>query len=145
MDVLTVVAVILAVSAIGYLTLGESGLFGVKYNAQQIAQFASNAGFSGQDLTTAVAIALAESGGNPKAHGDTNIGSGTGSFGLWQINADSHPQFAPNFTVLYDPTVNANAAFQTYANAGNSFSPWSTYNDGRYSAFMDEAAQAVGS
>src|ERR1700740_3603313 len=85
-----------------------------------IATVAENAGFSGNDLVTAVAIALAESGGNPNALGD--IGIGQGSFGLWQINSKYHPEFGPDFTTLYDPQTNANAAYQIYVNA-NGFSP----------------------
>lgn len=110
--------------------------------AAQIGQYAANAGFSGVDLATAVAIALAESSGNPNALGDTNIGSGTGSFGLWQINADAHPEYAP-FTQLYDPQTNANAAYAIYAAAGDSFSPWSTYNSGAYNTYLSAVASAV--
>lgn len=111
-------------------------------SASQIATYASNAGFSGTDLVTAVAIALTESSGNPNALGDTNIGSGTGSFGLWQINADAHPEYAP-FTELYDPQNNANAAYAIYSNAGNSFSPWSTYNSGAYNTYLSSVASAI--
>jgi hypothetical protein len=107
----------------------------------EIASVASNAGFEGQDLVTAVAVALAESGGNPQAWGDAGIGEG--SFGLWQISSKYHPEYGPDFTALYDPQTNANAAFAIYSAAGNSFSPWSTFNLGSYQEFMDSAAAAV--
>jgi hypothetical protein len=107
----------------------------------EISSVASNAGFEGQDLVTAVAIALAESGGNPQAWGDAGIGEG--SFGLWQISSKYHPEYGPDFTALYDPQTNANAAFAIYSAAGNSFLPWSTFKLGRYQEFMDSAAAAI--
>jgi hypothetical protein len=99
-----------------------------------IAQYAANAGFSGPALQTAVAIALAESGGNPNAVGDLNLGT---SVGLWQINLRAHPEFAN--VNLRDPQTNANAAFAIYTAAGSSFSPWSTYKSGAYQAFLSAA------
>lgn len=103
---------------------------------EEIGTVAQNAGFAGNDLVTAVAVALAESGGNPNALGDTNIGSGTGSFGLWQINADAHPEYGPDFTQLYDPQTNANAAYAVYSAAGDSFTPWTTFKTGSYSGYV---------
>lgn len=105
-----------------------------------IATVAQNAGFTGNDLVTAVAIALAESGGNPNALGD--IGIGQGSFGLWQINSKYHPEFGPDFTSLYDPQTNANAAYEIYVNAGG-FSPWSTFNSGSYQSFVSSVAASL--
>jgi alpha-L-arabinofuranosidase len=102
---------------------------------------ASNAGFAGDDLVTAVAVALAESSGNPQALGD--IGIGQGSFGLWQISSKYHPEYGPNFAALYDPQANANAAFAIYSAAGNSFSPWSTFKTGSYAEFLDSVSAAI--
>ncbi len=109
----------------------------------ELITVASNAGFNGSDLITAVAIALAESGGNPNAHGDTGLGSGTGSFGLWQIYSDAHPEFGPDFTTLYDPQTNANAAYSVYLQAGHSFSPWSTFKGGQYAAYVANVTSQV--
>lgn len=111
-----------------------------KLTAAQIYQLALSAGFTGYDLQTAVAIALAESGGDPGSLGDLNLGN---SYGLWQINARWHPEFGPDFSALYDPQTNADAAFSVYKQAGNSFTPWSTYKGGQYVAFMEQAAQAA--
>lgn len=103
----------------------------------QLIQLAQNAGFSADDSSIAAAIAMAESGGNPHAYNpETAAGNppGQGSFGLWQINLRRHPEF---FNVnLYDPTANANAAFSVFTNAGNSFSPWSTYTSGAYKEYL---------
>lgn len=108
---------------------------------EEIGTVASNAGFTGQDLITAVAVALAESSGNPNALGD--VGIGQGSFGLWQISSLYHPEFGPDFTTLYDPQTNANAAFKVYSAAGNSFSPWSTFKAGTYQQFVDSVTIAL--
>lgn len=105
-----------------------------------IAQLAANAGFTGQDLVTAVAIALAESSGNPGAVGDLNITPG-GSVGLWQINLRWHPEFTA--AMLVDPQTNANAAFKVYRAAGNSFQPWSTFKTGAYTAHLEDAQSGV--
>lgn len=110
---------------------------------EQIGTFAQNAGFTGDDLVTAVAVALAESGGDPNSLGDTNVGSGTGSFGLWQINADAHPEYGPNFSQLYDPQTNANAAYAVYSAAGDSFSPWTTFKTGTYSGFVSSVEAGI--
>jgi len=122
--------------------VGANVLSGGKLSPSQIGVLASNAGFSGGDLITAVAIALAESGGDPNAHGDLTL-PGSGSYGLWQIYAHAHPEFGPDFTQLYDPAINAAAAFSVYSAAGNSFSPWSTFKGGQYEAHLDVASQSV--
>lgn len=97
-------------------------------SASQIQALAAAAGFSGTDLATAVAVAIAESSGNPGAIGDAG-----NSFGLWQINLPAHPEFSG--TDLTDPQTNANAAFQIYATAGG-FRPWTTFKTGAYLAYM---------
>src|SRR5271157_2503097 len=96
-------------------------------SAAQIQGYAAAAGFSGADLATAVAIALAESSGNPAAYNPE------GSVGLWQIYLPAHPEFAS--ANLSDPLVNAQAAFAIYSAAGG-FSPWSTYKSGVYAKYM---------
>jgi len=109
----------------------------------RVIAVARNAGFSGQDLVIAVAIALAESGGDPLAHGDLSIGSGRGSFGLWQIYADAHPEFGPDFESLYDPQRNANAAYSVYRNAGYSFTPWTTFKNNTYASYLAEVGSSI--
>jgi hypothetical protein len=113
---------------------------GGNLSADQIAGYAANAGFQGEDLTTAVAVALAESSGNPAAVGDLNLTPG-GSVGLWQINLKAHPQYAN--VDLTDPQTNANAAYSIYAAAGQSFSPWSAYSSGAYEAYIGSADDAT--
>ncbi len=84
-----------------------------KLTPEQIARHAYDAGFRGDGLTTAVAVALAESGG---AH------YGDNSFGLWQVNAEA-----------------ANAISKD----GTDFTPWVAYTNGSYRQFLDEARGAA--
>jgi hypothetical protein len=97
----------------------------VTLNADDINYYAFGAGFDGADLDTAVQIALKESSGRTDAVGDLTLGR---SIGLWQINLHYHPEYDEES--LKDPAVNAAAAFKIYQAAGNSFTPWSTYNGG---------------
>lgn len=123
---------------------GLGSIFAMKLTPFQIAGVAADAGFEGDDLTTAVAVALAESGGNPKAY-NPEVAAGTpegqGSFGLWQIYRKAHPEF--DGQDLTDPATNAQAAYSVYVDAGSSFSPWSTYKNGAYLAHLDVAKGAV--
>lgn len=116
-----------------------------KLNPQQIAALAQNAGFTSNDLATAVAIALAESGGNSSAYNpETAAGAaqGKGSYGLWQIYLTAHPEYTA--AQLLDPQTNANAAYSIYQAAGNDFTPWSTYNSGAYMNYAAQATAATG-
>lgn len=106
-----------------------------KLSAAQIYPYAANAGFTGADLVTAIAIALAESSGNTHA-----VGDGGTSFGLWQIHTTAHPQFSK--TGLFDPQYNANAAYAIYS-ACNGFTAWTTFNCGQYQNYMGCANAAT--
>ncbi len=104
---------------------------GPTLSPQQIAQYAYNAGFRGKALDQAVQIAIAESAGRVDAY-NPELGAGTkkgsGSRGLWQIYGAAHPW--ANSSAVFDPQANANAAYRVFVEAGNRFTPWSTYNKG---------------
>jgi hypothetical protein len=113
-----------------------------KLSPAEIAEVAHDAGFRGQDLTVAVAVALAESGGDPKAH---NPVPPDNSYGLWQINMigalgpDRRDQFdLDGNRELFDPEENAKAAW-AISGKGNSFEPWTTYTSGAYKQYLDDA------
>jgi cell wall-associated NlpC family hydrolase len=111
-----------------------------RYSAEQIYGFARRAGFSPDESATMTAIALAESGGNSKAHNPR----GEDSRGLWQINARAHPSFLTKFN-LFDPLDNARAAFEI-SHKGEDISPWTTTHGGlssRYVRFKEEAQAAA--
>lgn len=146
MPTLLIVAISLGILYWGYTEETGSdplGILGSKLSADQIATYASNAGFSGDDLSTAVAIALAESGGKTSVKGDLSLAPDNGpSIGLWQINIGSkaHPEYAG--LDLTDPQNNANAAFSIYSVSG--FNAWTTYNSGAYAEFLGTTDAATG-
>lgn len=112
-----------------------------------IAGYAQAAGLSGQNVAIAVAIAIAESGGNPNAH---NAVPPDDSYGLWQINmlGSLGPQrrsalgISSN-TQLYDPSINARA-MAMISSGGSNWKPWTTYTRGTYQLFMSRGQAAAG-
>lgn len=114
-------------------TLPTSGTL----DASQIGQFAIKAGFPANQLVNAIAIALAESGGNIGAtHKNTD---GSTDRGLWQINS-VHTQY--NASKLLTPLYNAQAAYGI-SGAGSNWNPWTTYTSGAYTQFLSQAQQGA--
>ena len=108
--------------------------------ADLCAQVGSNAGFPHDNrLVTAVAVGLAESSCNPSATYVNPGGNGTDR-GLWQINSKYHPEVTD--ACAYDAQCNADAAYRI-SSGGTSWTPWSTYNSGKYLQFMSQAQAAV--
>lgn len=104
----------------------------------EIRSYASAAGFTGNNLDIAVAVALAESEGNPRAH---NGEGRDDSYGLWQINmlGDMGPDRRKRFGLksnadLFDPATNARVAYGIWKSEG--WSPWTTYTRGTYKEHM---------
>lgn len=93
----------------------------------QIAQVARAAGFIGAGLVTAVAVALAESGGNPRAVHVNADKYRSRDRGLWQINDHWHPEVSD--AAAFDPASAAAAAYRI-SGGGRSWSAWSTYKSG---------------
>ena len=116
-------------------------------DAAEIATVAKAAGLSGDKVAVAVAIALAESGGNPRAH---NRVPPDNSYGLWQINmlgslgpARRKALGLSSNDELFNPAVNARAMMMI-SNNGANWRPWTTYTRGTYLRFMSEARAASG-
>lgn len=114
---------------------------------RMIAAYAIGVGFAGDDAVTAVAIALAESGGDASAH-NGNVFTRDDSYGLWQINmfgALERPrltQFGIMTKVqLLDPGTNAKAAYSIFQ--GQGFKAWSVWLSGAYRMHMTRAKAAV--
>lgn len=100
--------------------------------AEQVAKFAYAAGFRGQDINIAVAVARAESGWRPKATLlNTN---GSTDHGLFQINSIHAAILAGGNWA--DPGDNAKMAFTVWTQAGRSWSPWVTYWRGTYRQYL---------
>jgi hypothetical protein len=123
-----------------------------RLNPSQIAQVAAqNTGWRGDDLVKAVAVAMAESGGNPTVAGDVNLSTpGEKSIGLWQINF--RPQRDANNAIRdpqrnANPVTNAQNAYKIYQQQG--WRAWSVThgtpqtNSNHYSRFLPEARRAV--
>lgn len=101
----------------------------------QVGGYAAGAGFSGKGLSTAIAIAYAESGGNPSAVGPV------GEKGLWQVYPRAHPDWDSGGN-LFDPAYNARAAY-AISNGGTNWHPWTTYNIGTYLIYLPQAEIAA--
>jgi hypothetical protein len=117
-----------------------------KLSAEQIARHAYEAGFRGQGLTTAVAVALAESGGRTTAHNATPPDN---SYGLWQINMlgalgpdRRHQYHLESNDALLNPDTNARVA-NDISSDGHDFTPWSTYTNGAYKDHLTAARKAA--
>ena len=107
--------------------------------AGEIYRYARLAGFSPDQAVTMTAIALAESGGNTRAHNP----HGEDSRGLWQINAAVHHKLRGQD--LYDPLTNARAAYDVSSH-GHDISRWTVTHgsdEARYLQFRDEAELAA--
>lgn len=94
---------------------------------RQIATLAANAGFPKSTIPLVVGIALAESGGNPDAINNHNA-NGSVDHGLMQINS-VHSDLLSKYN-WRDPAQNMKMAYLIYKQAGDKFTPWSTYNSG---------------
>jgi len=107
----------------------------VIYSLKDLQALAATTGFPDPEL--AAAVAMAESGGNPCAQGDPNIGvhpcdrlnGKSTSFGLWQINTTHNPQY--DAKSLLDPQYNARAAL-AISKQGATWRPWSTFKNEAY-------------
>lgn len=112
-----------------------------------VAQAAFDAGFRGDALRTAVAVALGESGGNPAAIGDQGLQDSVWgpSVGLWQIRSLKSERGTGSFRdadALRDAGFNARAAWQI-SSQGTNFRPWSVYTNGSYIQLLDDAADLI--
>jgi hypothetical protein len=109
-------------------------------NAQQLATAARKAGFTGQDVAVAVAVALAESSGNTEV---SHVNSdGSTDYGAWQINS-VHSDLLSRYN-WRDPVQNAQMAKQIHDSAGG-WRPWTTYNSGAYLVHMSAGISAMNS
>jgi len=114
--------------------------------AHLAAAAARAVGLKGEKLKIAIAVALAESGGNPKAWGDRSL-PGKGSRGLWQIyvmpgSKSGPPRFWNNPKALENPLTNAKS-MMAIGHGGKNWGPWTTYRTGAYRKFLKEADAAI--
>jgi peptidoglycan hydrolase-like protein with peptidoglycan-binding domain len=113
----------------------------------QVAQLAYDAGWREPDLSDAVAIAFAESAGNPAAIGDVRLKSSTWgpSVGLWQIrslNSEKGSGGVRDEKANLNPRTNAIHAHAVFQ-AARGFFPWTTWTNGAYKRNLAAARAAV--
>lgn len=115
----------------------------------QIALYAYRAGARNtalaQDLTLAIAIALAESGGDTAVTHKNSDSRGTTDLGTWQINNYWHRDLLAKYS-WSDPQANAKMMWIIKTQRGG-WAQWSTFNNGSFFKFMPraiKAAEAVG-
>lgn len=107
---------------------------------RQVAQVAARAGFRGEALVKAVAVALAESGGRPRVTNTNHDKWNSVDRGLWQINSHWHPEVSA--AAAFDPNKAAQAAYRI-SNAGRDWHQWSTWNNGTARAQLGRARIAA--
>jgi hypothetical protein len=136
---------------------------------EDVAQYAYNAGFRGEDLVTMIAVGISESGMDPtggnnpiaraNAIGDVGImdDDWDESIGIFQVRSLKDP-FDPRWSApdrlrireqLFDPQYNANAAYAIYRQKRNpennvsGFQDWTEYVNGNYQQYLDRARAAA--
>jgi hypothetical protein len=107
---------------------------------KQIADAVKAAGFPESAWVTAIAVALAESGGNSDALNDANS-NGSSDYGLFQVNS-VHAGLL-NGGNWRDPVYNAKMALSISSN-GSNWKPWVAYTTGRHVPFIPRARKAAG-
>jgi hypothetical protein len=113
-----------------------------KISDAAIADYAVGAGFPKVAVPTAVAVALAESEGDPSAtHLNSDVHKST-DYGLWQINGYWWADILRRFSPWSDPAQNARMAVTVWKDSRWSFDPWNTYKHGSHLKFMDRARAA---
>lgn len=110
----------------------EHATSGQTLGDEQIAALASYC-WKKQNQVIAVAVALAESGGNPTNQNQCCVG-------LWQVNVLAHNQYTR--AAMENPVWNVHAACAIFHGAGG-WQPWQTYTEGTYRKYIPRAEKAV--
>jgi len=115
----------------------------MKISIAQAAAYARAAGFSGGNLVTILAIAMAESGL------DTTVVNSIGATGILQIYLKAHPDVTR--AQAMDPAFSFRYAYRL-SDGGKNFCPWQSYDkticgrdwDNRYKQFIPQVQAALG-
>jgi hypothetical protein len=125
---------IICITLLGCILAGTSSALSMK----QVADKWKGVGGSTSKCSVAVAVAWAESKGNPKARGQN---SDSYDRGLWQINSKWHRDVSDS--CAYDAKCNAQQAKRISSN-GNNWRPWATYKNGLHKRYLNDAKKACG-
>lgn len=112
----------------------------MKLSPNEIAHVVIQYWASQADQRVAVAVALAESSGDPEvmARSDSGTHLGQRAHGLWQISNAFH-QAKLQAGDWRDPYENGGMAYLVWQEGGNSFKPWSTFTGGAYQKYLPDA------
>jgi CBS domain-containing protein len=117
------------------------------YQESTLKHLLFEAGFRGEALEIAFAVALAESAGKATAHNDDES-TGDDSYGLFQINmlGAMGPERRKLYNLkankdLFHPPTNARVAF-AISQEGKDWDPWTTYVNGAYKKFYNPKSNA---
>lgn len=113
---------------------------GVHYSDTEIAQVAKSAGFTGNGLVMAIAIALAESGGWTANRNTNNDKTKSVDRGLWQINDYWHKEVSD--AEADNPSAAAAATYRI-SGGGATWVQWSTFTNGSYKQYIPRAQAAA--
>lgn len=118
---------------------------------KQLIKMCKDVGFTGDDLSIACAIAIAESNLDENALGDlkiANIKWGP-SYGLFQIrslhNSDKYhypDSLRKTDGSLFEPEINCKVAYAIYKQQ-KGFYPWSTFNNNKYKEYLDQVNKEI--
>lgn len=105
--------------------------------AGQLALWAQQVGVPADQVPTAVAIALAESGGKGAAVGGPNS-DGSYDLGYWQINNKAHAGLLLQYPSWWEAPSNSRM-MASVSGGGRNWRPWTTYTSGKYKEFLPAA------
>lgn len=110
-----------------------------KWSIQQLADLCKKVGFTDEQIPMAIAICLAESGGDDQAVNTEGNTPPSRDRGLWQINDYWHKEV--NDACAFDPTCNAQAAQRI--SGGHTWTQWATFNNGAFRPFLKQAQETL--
>ncbi len=117
------------------------------YQESTLKYLLYEAGFRGEALEVAFAVALAESSGKATAHNDDES-TGDNSYGLFQINmlGAIGPERRELYNLkankdLFHPPTNVRVAY-ALSEAGKNWQPWSAYTNGAYKKYYNKKSNA---
>lgn len=111
------------------------------WGPEALAGFAQAAGWKGDDLVTAVALALSSSGGDDGYHDTAGAPAYRDRRGLWSLDVLTSPQLAT--PGIFDPRVNAAGAYGLWAAAGGTWGAFPAFGSPAYRRWLSVAAEAV--
>lgn len=110
---------------------------------EAVAYFAGRAGFTGDDLVDAVAVALAVSGGDDAYHWTSSPAGAHDERGLWGLDVITTPALAD--VNLYGPQTAAEAAYVAWTASGGCWEAVTAYGPSAYRQALPVARAAAAS